>query len=153
MDIRTCILAALCFLLCACATLPTRVAPAAAGQTAATSRLKPCLQPDEVKELDDYKSSKQAYLDAGMDDEMSGYLAATATAMTLCIWHHEFNQFQGRTCSLALDFTSGQAAKSFSGDPALCAFIKENIKPVIISPPPASYLQQHKRFIIDFMPG
>ncbi|WP_410012327.1 hypothetical protein [Sodalis sp. C49] len=144
-------MAALCAVLSACAPAPHREAPALSQRAASAPAL--CGKPDAGAEMDYYQSTRQAYLDAGMDDELSTYLAHTASAMMSCIWHQEFGQFAGRTCSVKLDFSGTRPEKSFSGDKALCAFIEKQIVPVAISPPPASYLKQHQAIWIEFTPG
>ncbi len=146
--------AAFCALLSACAPQPNgreaqTPAPRAGMQNAAPS----CPNPGDVTGMEYYQSTRQAYLDAGMDEEMSTYLAHTATSMMSCIWQQEFSQFSGRTCSVELDFSGTTPARHFSGDPAFCAFIRRQIAPLPLIAPPAAYLQQRKKLSIDFTPG
>lgn len=148
---------ALCAFLSACAPSPhgrwerETDKPALRGSMRNTT--PDCTNPGDVTGMEYYQSTRQAYLDSGMDDEMSTYLAHTATSMMTCIWQHEFSRFAGRTCSVELDFTGTPPAKYFSGDPAFCAFIRQQIAPLPLSAPPAAYLKQHKNLSIDFTPG
>ncbi|NDL63914.1 hypothetical protein [Acerihabitans arboris] len=149
--------AALCAFLGACAPSPRAPAADAATPPGPKDRLPGsaavCAAPGDVTGMEYYQSTKQAYLDAGMDDGIATYLAHTATAMMTCIWQEEFSQFAGRTCSVELDFTGALPEKHFAGDREFCAFIEKQIAPVVISPPPADYLRQHKKLTIEFTPG
>lgn len=150
MDIRRgIVLAALGGLLCACTTLSGGDKPAAG----LTGRPRACVTTDHVRDQPYYQASKQAYLDAGMDDELSTYLATTATAITTCIWDEEFNRFYGRTCALELDFSGPTPVRRFTGDRPFCAFLKQHTDALPIPAPPASYLRQHQDVTIEFTPG
>ncbi len=134
----------------ACATSSTQVPHAA---LAAPSAVKSCVQPANIKDQEYYQDSKQAYLDAGMSEELSTYLATTATAMTLCLWEGEFSEFRGQSCSVELDFSGIRPVRRFTGDRQLCDFIKLHTDSLPITAPPVSYLQQHKNLSIEFTPG
>ncbi|MEA9391441.1 hypothetical protein SJI19_12950 [Acerihabitans sp. TG2] len=132
------------------ATSSTRV-PLTAMTT--PSAVKPCVQPANIHDQEYYQASKQAYLDAGMDNELSAYLATTATAMTLCLWDGDFSKFSGQTCSVELDFSGTRPVRRFVGDRQLCDFIQRYTDSLPIATPPASYLRQHKNLSIEFTPG
>lgn len=120
---------------------------------AAPGAVKPCVQPANIHDQEYYQASKQAYLDAGMDEELSTYLATTATAMTLCLWDGEFSEFRGKTCSVELDFSGALPVRRFTGDRQLCDFIKRYTDSLPIASPPDAYLRQHKNLSIEFTPG